>query len=125
MLRGRAEVLARERDRYVEFFEQAPEAYLVTDEHCTIEIANDAAGALLGVRCDLLVGKPLVAFLPLDERRAFRRRVPGLRHGAQRWHGQVFANRSTGSRKSVSVSVCPMQRVGSRPGYCWLLHETG
>jgi PAS domain-containing protein len=48
-LRTQAEHLARERQRYAEFFEYAPEAYLFTDAAGAIREANRAAAELFGV----------------------------------------------------------------------------
>ena len=53
-------------------FELAPVAYLVTSESSRIVQANVAARTLLGVAANALVGKPLVCFVPLTERAAFR-----------------------------------------------------
>src|SRR5262245_26976966 len=48
-LQGQAELLTRENQRYAEFFEHAPDAYVVTDAGGNIREANRAAGELLGV----------------------------------------------------------------------------
>ena len=55
--------LERDRDRYLELFECAPDAYMVTDVDGTIREANGAAGELLGVAPSLLPGKPLIPYL--------------------------------------------------------------
>src|SRR5215813_12324963 len=49
-----------ERQRYRDLFEFAPDGYLVTDTAGMIQEANRAAGTLLGVLQQALVGKPLV-----------------------------------------------------------------
>jgi len=49
----------REQQRYVEVFEWAPDAYVVTDGDGKIEEANRRAEALIGVSRRFLVGKPL------------------------------------------------------------------
>src|SRR5215471_7036194 len=64
--------LAAERERYRDLFESAPDAYLVSDDHGMIEAANVAAGHLLNVGPDFLIGKPLVDFTPLGRRQDFR-----------------------------------------------------
>lgn len=71
--------------RYKELFERIPVAYLVTDEWGLIEELNPASEELLGVRRELLLGKPLSVFVPPPERRAFRDCLN--RVGArQTWH---------------------------------------
>src|SRR3712207_5006368 len=71
-LTAAAEVVDAERERYGELFEFAPDAYLETDAHGKILIANGAAERLLGVRSRFLVGKLLVSFLPASSVREFR-----------------------------------------------------
>jgi PAS domain S-box-containing protein len=55
--------LEAERERYRRLFEDAPVAYIVTNTEGTIKQANREAGALLGVRPQYLVGKPLTIFV--------------------------------------------------------------
>src|SRR5712671_5158675 len=54
--------LTEERIKYRELFDFAPEAYLTTDLFGTIRDANIAAGRLLGVEPQYLVGKALHSF---------------------------------------------------------------
>jgi PAS domain-containing protein len=58
-----------------DLFELAPSAYLVTTIDTCIAYANDTACTLLNRRKNALVGKPLVCFVPLDARMAFRAAV--------------------------------------------------
>ena len=67
--------LEAERLRYWEMFQQAPDAYLVTDPGGTILECNHAAGALLNVSARRLFRKPLGVFVPGDARREFRARL--------------------------------------------------
>src|SRR5262249_61729823 len=48
-----------QRRNYQSLFDQAPDAYFVTDVGGVIQQANGKAGALLKVRGDFLLGKPL------------------------------------------------------------------
>lgn len=61
-----------ERQRYQELFEFAPDGYLVTDIYGTIREANRAASQLLNIAQKHLVGKPLINFIPEENRRGFR-----------------------------------------------------
>jgi PAS domain S-box-containing protein len=81
-LRVQIEELARseallegERLRYWELFQQAPDAYLVTDAGGVILEANHAACALLNVPARRLHRKPLGVFVPTPARRDFRSRL--------------------------------------------------
>src|ERR1700704_1997416 len=58
-LRTQSQELASERQRYSEFFEYAPDAYLITDCHGTISDANRAAAELLGIAARTLIGRPV------------------------------------------------------------------
>ncbi len=52
-----------ERQRYQNLFNFAPDAYLVTDEQGVIQEINEAAAALLNIRRDFGIGKPLVRYV--------------------------------------------------------------
>ena len=65
-------IIDRERRRYQQLFNLAPDAYLATDMEGVIREANRAAGRLLRVDPSALAGKPLVVFVPDEDRRAFR-----------------------------------------------------
>ena len=58
-----------------ELFELAPCAYIVTTPDTRIMYANDAACSLLQRRKNALAGKPLIAYVPLADRGAFRSAV--------------------------------------------------
>jgi PAS domain S-box-containing protein len=58
-----------------DLFELAPSAYVVTAPDTRIMYANDATCELLCRRKNALAGKPLIAYVPLEERNAFRSAV--------------------------------------------------
>jgi two-component system phosphate regulon sensor histidine kinase PhoR len=64
-----------ERARYDELFELTTVASLVTDSAGVIVEANAAAAGLWMTEPQLLIGKPLTGFVPLEERRSFRDRI--------------------------------------------------
>ncbi len=59
-------------------FDFAPDGYLVLDVDGTIREANCAAASLLNISQHYLVGKPLINFVPMEERRAFRSHITQL-----------------------------------------------
>jgi PAS domain S-box-containing protein len=122
-LRGQSEHLARERQRYIDFFQCAPDAYLVTDGNGGIREANSAAGELLQTSSDYLVGKPIAGFIAPEHRRVFRAHLMGLGLGARRpasWTSAVRAR--DGASTEVSVAVQGMGPGSESPGgFCWLL----
>jgi PAS domain S-box-containing protein len=125
-LQAEVEHLAGERDRYLEFFAYAPEAYLVTDRQGKIEEANLAAVELFGLARSRLTGKALVSFVPLEERRAFRQSLNALnaqgRNAALRL--RVRVRRHRGKALPVEINVRSIDRAPASAGYCWLLRTT-
>ena len=114
--------LADERQQYYDFFEQASEAYVVTDEHGTIADANGAAIDILQHRKRYLRGKPLVAFVALEQRSAFRRRLRALigrEQGAERSWGAIFV--APELRTDVALTARLIERPGGVGGICWRL----
>ena len=59
-------------------FERAPLPYVVTDFDGMIRAANRAAAILLKRPSELLEGKPLGSFIPLERRADFREMLAGL-----------------------------------------------
>ncbi|MBI2209571.1 MAG: PAS domain-containing protein [Deltaproteobacteria bacterium] len=78
-LKHQNEELARERYRYSDLFDFAPDAYLVTDPEGTIREANQAAVKLFHCPQNFLIGKPLAVFVADREHNAFRTRLAGLK----------------------------------------------
>ncbi|MBW4678876.1 MAG: PAS domain S-box protein [Microcoleus vaginatus WJT46-NPBG5] len=103
------EQLERERQRYKELFEFAPDAYLVTDENGTIREANYTAAALLNVSQRFLVGKPLSIFVPEEERRDFRLRINQLRIGElerlREWELRMQPRKGESFEAAITVSA--------------------
>ena len=117
-----------ERQRYVELFEFAPDGYLVTDPEGVIQEANRAAAALLGVRQDFLVGKPLLVFVA-DVRAghaAFHMRLTQLQKAQtdklQDW--QIWLQPREGGPFPAEVTVGRVYDAYSRlTGLRWLLRD--
>ena len=64
--------------RYKDLFEFAPDGYLVTDPHGTIQKANRAAAMLLKTSQECLAGKSLISFVPQEDQRGFRSQLTCL-----------------------------------------------
>jgi PAS domain S-box-containing protein len=87
LLGRRAEDLSLEREKreidpsgaqYRLLFERAPLPYVVTDFDGTIRAANRAAAVLLKRPSELLEGRCLSTFVPLERRADFREMLAGL-----------------------------------------------
>lgn len=70
-----------QRDRYYELFQLAPDASLLTDANGLILEANLSACQMLNVAQISLIRKPLVVFVPQEDRPAFRAYLNRLSHG--------------------------------------------
>ncbi len=75
------QMLEAERQRYLDLFESAPDGYLVTTPEGIIQESNRAAAALLQVRQDFLVGKPLLVFVAQENRKTLRAHLARLQMG--------------------------------------------
>ena len=121
-LQARVDELAGEHQHYYDFFQRASEAYVLTDEHGTIEDANGAAVDVLLHRRHYLRGKPLVAFIALERRAEFRRRLRALAvrepQAARCWRTIFVAPEL---RIEVILTARPIERAGGVGGFCWRL----
>jgi len=113
-----------ERLRYQELFEFAPDGYLVTDAHGTIREANRAAAGLLNVSANFLVGKPLINFVPNEERQTFRTNLDRLHQldRVQEW--EVRLKPRDGSDFDAALSVVTVRDAKGKPvSWRWQLRD--
>ena len=132
--------LERERQRYQELFEEAPDGYLVTNQQGFIEEVNWAAAALLNVPKQFLFGKPLSVFIAKSDRRRFHlqeHRLRSLQHGnwevsgTPPFNGGACADRrfpvnlQPRSRQPfpVLLSVSTIYNQGNIQGWRWLMRD--
>lgn len=117
-------LLEAERQRYQDLFEFAPDGYLVTNTEGIIQEANRAAAKLLNASKPLLVGKPMINFIPQAERRRFRTEFIQLSQSdivreilapIQQRHGDFFD-------AGFTVAVVRNQH-GKPAALCWLLRN--
>ena len=125
-LLAQSEVLKDERQRFADFFEFAPDAYVITEPGGACREANRAARDLLGINdAEPTEEAPLlVAFIPEAERSAFRERlitVRGHPEGqAVEWQGNVISK--DGAALPVLFRVRAMKvRRKNADGLCWVL----
>ncbi|WP_414585838.1 response regulator [Scytonema sp. PCC 10023] len=103
------EYLAKQRQRYYDLFEFAPDASLLTNAQGIILEANRAAGELLNVLPSFLVGKPLVNFVAEAERSVFRTKLNQLSsvNSVQEWEIPICPRR--GQSFDASLMVAPVR----------------
>lgn len=110
-----------ERQRYQDLFEQAPDGYLVTDIWGNIQTANRAAAALLRVKKNYLVGKPLINYIAALERQVFQTQLAQLQQ-VQDW--EVYLQPRKGTAFPVTIAATSMHdSLGQLLGWRWLLHD--
>jgi putative nucleotidyltransferase with HDIG domain/PAS domain S-box-containing protein len=91
--------------RYQDFFELAPDAYLVTDDQMFIQESNLAAAALLQVNQASLQGKPLSHFIATEDRPAFQASLIQLREGGEKRNWEIRLQSGEGSPLAVHITV--------------------
>ena len=115
-----------QRRNFQELFELAPDAYFVTDPVGTIQQANHKASALLGVRPDFLIGKPIVIFIR-PEKRAECRLLLARLDQAPFWEFEMELQGREGTPfpAAVTISVIRQDRAsGGRPiGLRWIVRD--
>lgn len=111
-LQGEAQALLREKERYAEFFEYAPDACVITDAAGCVREANQAALELLASAPEDLIGSPIGAYVPDDE------------HGASAtpvsWQGRLQRADGKTLDAQFSVRALPLKNSGAG-GLCWLM----
>ncbi|MEA5624570.1 PAS domain S-box protein [Nostoc sp. UHCC 0251] len=125
-LRGQNEELAvarelveLERQRYQDLFEFAPDAYLVTDTVGIIQKANRAAAALLAVRQQYLVNKPLILFIAQEDRQTF---ITQLNNRQQQQEWEAYLKPREGRDFPARIRAAAMyDSEGKQVGWRWLL----
>lgn len=122
-LHNQSASLADERHRYAEFFEYAPEPYLVTEPLGEIRETNRAACELLGERPEALEGQLLLDRVPEPERSAFRAKLISVRGQPENelatWSGSL---RCASGVQTVQFRVRPIKvRRKNADGLCWMI----
>ena len=122
-LQGQAALLTRENERYAEFFEFAPDAYLITDAGGSVREVNQAALELFKAAREHVLGKPLSEYIAHDDRVAFLSRSVGLVIGAVKphaWKAHLQPGEGETFAAEFSVRSIPLKKSGVG-GLCWLI----
>lgn len=119
-----SEAAARERRRYQDLFDFAPDGYVVTDGEGIIREANQAAGAMLGVNPGLLAAKPLVLFVVHNERQAFVELLTRLRAEKEIRKRELSIRPREGLPVPVSIFAAAIRDDQNRlEAVRWMLHD--
>ncbi|PZU96654.1 MAG: hypothetical protein DCF32_21445 [Leptolyngbya sp.] len=114
-----------ERQRYQDLFNLAPDGYLVSDPKGIIQAGNVAIAALLHLRQESLLGKPMVLFLPVKHRCVFYARLAQLSCAAQglptkTWETQLLPQAGEAVDVAITVSI---NREGREVRLRWLVRD--
>jgi PAS domain S-box-containing protein len=88
-LRAASQAVEAERQRYRDFFDFAPDGYLVTDRLGHITAGNQAAATLFNVPQKQLLRKPLTLFVAAEDRQTFRARLQALQSDTPRQEWEI------------------------------------
>ena len=116
--------LEKERHRYQELFEFAPDAYLVTDAMGTIQEANRTAAALLNVPQKSLVGKPLILYVTDKGKRDFNDLIVHLSNANLLINLQMQLQPKKGApfQSLINVGVFP-DHAGEAVELRWIIRD--
>lgn len=123
-LRQQSEESEKDRRLYEELFEFAPDGYVVADAKGVITEANRAAGELLNISHDRLIGKPLYLLVAKEDRNDFHHRLSQLaeKGGTRRWEIRLQPREK--SAFPAAITVEPIQKVGLTPsGFRMLIRD--
>ncbi|HET9775808.1 MAG TPA: ATP-binding protein [Gemmatimonadaceae bacterium] len=116
--------LERERRKYYELFELAPDAYVVTDTRGNIREANAAASHLLAVAPQFLIGKPLLGFLDETARKSYALQLDRLCDSERVDDWETNINPRGGGAIPVSVSIGRVLGPDRKlAGYRWIVRD--
>ena len=118
------DVIERERQKYFELFELAPDACFLADSEGLIREANAAAAQLLGVAAHFLPGKPLPAFFEESARKTFRHQMDQLDASTQPDEWEIELAPRNGMPIHVSVSVARVGNESVPALYRWVVRNT-
>ncbi len=115
------ETVEKERARYRELFEFAPDAYLVTDEKGIIQEANQAASLLFNLDNIFLTGKPILALVEPADSQLFNRI---LKNPGQVGEIELRIRQHGGKKMFVSVLTNKISTEGQQEAQIrWMLRD--
>jgi PAS domain S-box-containing protein len=118
------DAIDRERQKYFELFEFAPDACFLTDSHGVIREANVAASQLLGMPGQFLAGKTLPDFFDEASRKSYRHQLDQLSGSERSDEWEIQLRPRSGPPTDVSVSIARMAARNRSPGgYRWFVRD--
>lgn len=114
-----------ERHRYYDLFEQAPDAYVVTDIDGKILECNRAAAELLNRKVSQVTGKPVPGFFSLDDRPAVLQLLNLFRESEERQECELRLSPNAGSEPLHAQATVSLVHNAAREDVelRWLLRD--
>lgn len=113
-----------QRQRYQDLFKFAPDGYLVTDVMGSIQDANQAIGALLGVASERLIGESLNRFIPQQERENFATYLSQLNKIQQVYNGELNLQPHNRPPFPAAIAVTDVRNPHDELiGWRWLIRD--
>ena len=111
-------------ERYRQFFEFSPDAYLITDRLGVIEKANLAAGLMFCTLRRLLVGIPLTTYVAKQERKAFLEQLVRINKVMllENWEISLESNGNGSFPVRINASVI-RGADGNPSGIRWVIRD--
>ena len=121
--------LAEQRQRYLELFDFAPDAYVVSDPHGVILEANRAAIELFRIPHEQLARQPMMMYFAQEQHQALCAHLHALQRGAadivepcKEW--QAVIQPRGGEAVSVAISCSPVHEPhGNVTAIRWLIRD--
>ncbi len=103
---GSKESIEESRDCLAALFEQAPDAHLLFDENGLLVLVNQAAGELLGLDTQRILGRGLLdlGIVPQSEMTRFVELLSNLSDGSEQVPAEFAMRRGDGSRVEVEIA---------------------
>jgi PAS domain S-box-containing protein len=112
-----------DRERLRALFEEAPDAYVVTDRHGHVQRANRTALRLLDRPLTAAVGRPFATFFVPEHRRGLAGRIARLAAGQPLADWQARLERAGGT-VPVAIDATPDPVTGTVRELRWLLRDS-
>jgi PAS domain-containing protein len=127
VLHRASSLLQEQRAKYLDLFENAPDAYLVTDLRGVLQEASVSAGALFCVEPSFLCNRPLISFVARQDTRAFRHLVEDLPAESRGARTVTLRMRPRGQPVFVvsARAKCLRNDEGRPLALGWLLRRSG
>ncbi|QHG19115.1 ATP-binding protein [Nostoc sp. ATCC 53789] len=114
----------KERQRYQELFDFAPDGYLVTDTYGTILEANHATTILLNISQRFLIRKPLLSFIGQSDHQAFFYYLTQLQHLDRGGEWEVCLQPREKLCFDVALTVVTVRNEAGKPvALRWLMRD--